>query len=297
MNREIFLSFIYDLFLSPTPSVNVGLFRIYLGFINLYNILRYILPKSDLLIGKDGLCPHELFQERMSHKNCTIWHLGLEPDLCKNIIIFGSIISTLFLCLGLFTPISAIASYILIYSFQYRQGFAMTSGDVVNRLLLFWTIFMFSGSALSVDCAIHDLDMVNGTVPRFAITIVQVLLFQIYCRSVIAKIYNPEWHNGKAIHKAFSLQTVMNHGVPDIFAGTMLKRKWLGILTLILEMLLVPGLIFLPEVFVPIGVLFHIILAYTFCIEFFSLTMIAPYILFIPPEYIFSVLKILKISV
>ena len=74
------------------------------------------------------------------------------------------------------------------------------------------------------------------------------------------------------------------------------KNKILCWGTIITELSMVPGLIFMPYVFVPIGLLLHLTFGLVFSLSLFSYAVACYLILFVPPEFFIHLFKMLGYS-
>jgi len=103
-------------------------------------------------------------------------------------------------------------SWILSVSLQVRNPVVCQGGDLLLRLLLFWSIFVPLGACYSVDSA---LDTEDKNRPRAIFSMgATALLLQIafvYWFAAASKWNAPQWSEGKAVYYALNIDQLATH--------------------------------------------------------------------------------------
>ncbi|CAN5528813.1 hypothetical protein BH24ACT22_BH24ACT22_07510 [soil metagenome] len=119
-------------------------------------------------------------------------------------------LATLAMLAGYRTRIAIFIVWVLLLSIQYRNPLILASGDVLLRLLLFWSLFLPLGAVWSVDRARQAVPrnlsmrfLSFGTVALF----LQIAI--VYWVTAILKT-GDEWRDGSALYYTLSQEQVAN---------------------------------------------------------------------------------------
>ena len=284
--HEITLSLIEvvnQAFFKHQPLLNCGLFRIAIGLVNLYNVYRYFWPNRALFFGEDGLYPMEEFEKSdMCYGRLSLWNKHIKMDWNHSHIVLMCMISFLCLTVGFLTPLAAFMSYLTFSSLLNRCPYMISSAEALNRQILFWCIFLGSGSVLSVDCWLAGNNQFDATGSPIAMRVIQLTILMVYFKTVISKVVFDEWWDGRAILHAVQLNDTKRFGLPWKMIDSQWKCRIMSRGVLLSEAMLVPGLAFMPQAFIPLGIILHLSIGIIFDLTFFSSVMLCSYLLFLP---------------
>jgi len=267
-------------------------FRIIFGLIL---VLWYtdLAPDINLLFTDDGLYPRELI---LAHRNAHLLSLMDWASHPAGAAVFfcAGFTCAFLLLVGWRTRFMAVANFIFIASIQHRNPLLWDGADTAIRVFSFWLMFCPSGRVWSID-AIRAARK-GASLSRFALApglrILQLQLAFIYLITAWGKLHGLMWLNGTALYYSFHLGPAWDRQLAYRFAAssTLILLGTVG--TLLFEIL------FLPMVFSPwwqprlkavaliCGTMFHLLIAFTLKIGWFSYVMVACYVLFFEPNWI-----------
>ena len=192
-----------------------------------------ILPRASLL-------QHAL-------ENPYIWSLHVMGGsvVFQALLIGAAMLAALALIVGWRTRLAALASWVLLCSLHARNPAVLYGGDVVLRMLCFWSVFLPLGAAASID---SKRQSPGSETPRVWLSMASLaLLLQvafIYWFTAILK-YGNEWtRDGSALYYVFSADQFV-HGLGRWLLGWPEVCRWLSLSTWWLE-LLGPFVAFMP---------------------------------------------------
>ncbi|BAQ66671.1 HTTM domain-containing protein [Geminocystis sp. NIES-3709] len=223
---------------------SLALFRICLGILILIDLtVRFQDLKAHYT--DFGVLPRDVLLTR--HFNPWFWsiHLFSGQSLFQIALFLMTGICAIALILGYQTRLFTILSWFFLVSLQNRNPLINNSGDVLFRLLLFWSIFLPLGSYYSVDYALNLAK--NKLSKKIFSGATIALTFQICLIYWCAWLFksDPIWRvEGTAVYYALSL---------DLFATSFGKYllnfpellKFLNFATLSIE-LIGPFFLFMP---------------------------------------------------
>jgi hypothetical protein len=175
-----------------------------------------------------------------------------------------------------------------IISFDRRNPFLFNGGDGLLRILSLYLILAPSGASLSVDRWLKR-DQPFWEFPArapWALRLMQIQLSIIYLSSVWEKLQGTAWPHGNALSYALRLDDLERFPMPGLLSDVPAIVAVLTWGTLLVEfgcgtLIWVPRL--RPWVIV-VGILFHVGIAYSLRIGFFSAGMIVLYLTFVSPD-------------
>lgn len=190
---------------------------------------------------------------------------------------------------GFYSRIMSVFALILQVIFLYRNYSVAYGADVMNCYWLFYLCFIDSDRVLSVRQKFR-LPSFSLKLPDFSLSTVGVRLIQlqlciIYGYTGLEKLKGGVWWDGSAIWQVMANQqlTTMDFSFLQNFP---LLVVFMTYATLIFEIYF-PVVVWIKKVrpwWLAIGVFFHIGIAISLGLVFFSGVMIAPYILFISAQ-------------
>lgn len=263
-------------FFKPQNTKALGLFRIFLGSILLYNLL--ILSK-DLIpfYSEKGVLPIDTLEQVMARPYFTcLTYVSNDWLLC---VFFGLLVlAAVFFTLGYHTRLSTILLFILLMSFNERNPFVLFGYDDVVRCMLFFFLFSPAQMAFSLD---RRFSGGGGIVPPWTQRMMQIQLAIIYFFSAVTKIHGYDWFQGEALYFVFGLINFTIPGLERLMAYPSIYVTG-TYLTLLIEISLVFLLWFKASrrAMAWVGIVFHGLLILLMTIPCFELIMIASYILF-----------------
>lgn len=128
----------------------LGLFRIALGLLGIWDVLRRI-PWIDVFYANSGVLSNHfaLFRPHSTHTFSLMFGLSRPEEVA---VFFGlSLICLVLFTLGAWTRITQLLSLLCIISIHNRNVLLENGGDVVMNLWWLWTLFLPLGRRFSVD--------------------------------------------------------------------------------------------------------------------------------------------------
>ena len=145
---SFFNQYVFEVFSLDLRSL--ALFRICLGLILIADLIVRAEHLEDYYTDL-GVLPRSFLIDNYLHPCQWSFHL-LSGETLIQIILFGvAILFALALIMGYQTRMVTIISWVFLVSLQNRNLMVNDHGDLVLRLLLFWSIFLPLGAKFSVD--------------------------------------------------------------------------------------------------------------------------------------------------
>ncbi|GEM_PF-1908751 len=227
-----------------------------------------------------------------------------------DLIFILGIVAATFFCLGLFTKVSNVILWIIVVSIQVRMPLFNSGADTIEKLFLFWMLFLPAGAVGSLDATFFPRQgfwrkRINQTtlqlkqlgslsanqsvqplsISNFATAAVMMQLVLMYFFAGVSKC-NGDWFTGAAVEKALGWDLIVKP------LGHWLQTKaWLtgpatwGVLGV---ELFLPLLVFCPGLYrwtrrptIVFLVMIHLGIALTMTIGTFSAIAIAGWLLFL----------------
>ena len=265
----------------PQPAYPLGLVRIAFGAL-MIGWTFSLLPDLHALFGPHGLVPQQL-GGAYRWGVFAVWTSDRALTIGWAVLLAASIALTL----GWHSRVAALAVFVLVYSFEYRDFWVFNSGDLAVRIEALFLAVSPCGAALS-------LDQLRGSGkfwtaqqrPRWAIRLLQVQLSLIYFASVQAKLNGNAWPQGTAISYALRLPDMLLLPAPHWFTGSALLTNVATWAVLAVELsiaILVWNRRVRPWVLAA-GVVMHTLIMIGIAVGFFTLAIFVLYLAFVPPD-------------
>lgn len=279
---------------------SMALFRIGLGALVCFDLVfRY----QDLFAhySDGGVLPRAIVMEEWTEWWRWSFHFASGNTGVLSLFFLGNLISALFLMLGFKARINSLICYVFLISIQNRNPLLFHGGDLLLRLLLFWSLFLPLDSYFSIN------RIFRGGSARlryyFSAGTVAILLqvLFVYWFSVLQKTGSSWWDEGSALKITLNYdQVVKPFGRWLLNFPNFLRTMTYG--TLLLESV-GPFVLFIPFytqafrlVTVLFFVLFHLATAVCLRLGLFPFVCILGLTLFLPPLFWEGINKLQCIS-
>ncbi|WP_076607365.1 HTTM domain-containing protein [Natronorubrum thiooxidans] len=258
-------------------------FRISIGVLLLVDLLRRT-RMFEAFYTDAGVLPREaLFSDYSSIY--SLHALSGEAWIQGLLFLVAGVFALALVC-GYHTRIAAVVSWLLLISLHIRNPMILNAGDVLLRMLLFWSLFLPLGARWSVDAYRSEPDTHHSTTLASVATmaiLLQILLM--YVTNAIHKTRSDMWMGGEAVVHIFQADhlTIL---LGNTLAGhTMLLEgftyAWMGLILLSPLLLLLTGI---PRAaFTTLFVGMHLGMLVTLRIDLFPVVVVAGLLLFYPP--------------
>jgi hypothetical protein len=285
----------WDRFLfAPVSPVPVAVYRICFGLLVLADLVL-LLPEVDTFFGDKGIFPLADSVKMMGTHRLNVFLWLPDTPLVLHAFFALALLAALCLTVGLFTRVSAVATFVALVSIHHRNPLLLNGADTFMRQAAFCVMFMPAGRALSLDRLLAarrhrrsgDPEPVPPPQPAapWAQRKLQVQRAVGYLSTIRRTHTGFTRHQGPAVYYATRLAEFDRFPVPYLFRDpyTIRMATW-G--TLVVEFAL-GALIWFRDLRYPIilaGVMLHLGLEYSMNIPLFQWTMITAYVLFIDPR-------------
>jgi hypothetical protein len=177
---------------------------------------------------------------------------------------------------------------VLLWSLQVRNPLVLSGGDVLLRMLFFWSLFLPTGAIWSIDAIRAEVRPTRWVISSAATLAIMLQVVYMYFFTGLAKL-NPFWLTGDAIEYAMNLEmSVKPLGRWLLDYPGVLKVVTIAILVAEILTLLV---MFLPRVYqfnrgwlMGFFWMMHIAIWLTMSIGLFSITAIVAWVVFVPSD-------------
>jgi hypothetical protein len=263
---------------APVDTAPMAALRIACGLLVLGWTVS-LLPDVQAFLADDGLTSGAVPGSR------GWWTVDLlDPHLAVALLLAAAVALTL----GWRTRVASVLVAFLLVAIQRRDVFVLNSGDLLLRELAFFVALMPAGETWSLDARRR------GSTWRapWALRLLQLQISALYLFSVTAKLGGASWQNGTAVGKAVQLEDLQRLVLPESLATSVTVSAVLTYGTLVVEAALVVGL-WLPRArwwVMAAGVGIHLGIEATLLIGWFSLTVVACYLAFVPAEVLHRVI-------
>lgn len=261
--------------------------RIFLGAISAIFVFGQI-PYSDLLYNEDGILTQALNRQLLGSGFWSILWIDGVVDRARLLLIVTGIVSIVF-ALGYLTRFANFVLLILLWSIQVRNPLILTGGDVLLRMLLFWTLFLPTNVVWSID-AWQSESKKNDSWKYASIATMGIMLQVVfmYFFTGVAKL-NAFWLSGDAVEYALNLEMSVRP-LGRWLAGFPIVLKLATYATVFAEIMIL-FLVFVPKInhlnrgmMLGFFLSLHIGIWMTMSIGLFSLTAIVAWIVFFPSD-------------
>ncbi len=198
--------------------------------------------------------------------------------------------AALALTLGWHTRLVSLLVPVLLIVIQRRDVYVLNSGDLLLRELAMFVALMPAGEVWSLDARRRGTSSPRAP---WGLRLLQVQIGALYLFSVIAKLGGQSWQNGTAVGLAVQLEDLQRFVVPQSLATSVTVSALLTYGTLVAEAFLAYGLWRRRTRYwaMAVGISIHLGIEATLLIGWFSLTVIACYLAFVPGEDLRRVLR------
>lgn len=182
---------------------SLALFRIGLASLLLVDLFIRV---QDLSVhySDEGLLPRSVLVDYFMEGWNVSLHLISGKWQIQLFFFIVQALSALALLLGFYTRIATIASWFLLISLQTRNPLVLQGGDIVLRMLLFWSMFLPLGSFWSLDQCSKNKRAVPLQVVSAASFALLIQICFIYWFSIFFKSDGSWRHEGTAVWYALS---------------------------------------------------------------------------------------------
>ncbi|MDT5053917.1 MAG: hypothetical protein QOF66_2283 [Mycobacterium sp.] len=263
----------------PEPAYTLGLIRIAFGALMVAWTVS-LLPNLDDLFGEHGVMPRQpsiAFQ----------WGV-FEIWTSNHALLIGwavLLVSAIALTVGWHSRLAALAVFVLVVSFTYRDPWVFNSGDSLVHVEALILALAPSGAALSLDRRRSAGRFWSAQLRApWTIRLLQIQLSLIYLSTVRAKMSGHAWPEGTAVSYALRLQDMLIVPTPHWFTTNALLMNAATWGTLVLELsigILVWNRRLRPWVLAA-GVVMHTLIMMTIGVGFFAPAMFVLYLAFLP---------------
>jgi len=281
-NLDDLLKFWDTLLFSEVPSVNICLFRLLTGIVVFIDTLGWIKDRKFLLY-VDGWFAYDDFKLGFSKHRLSLLNYLPPTNRSVNVLLYGQLVMSIFLILGIFSQLTAFLCYITMLSIHSRNPYSCNSGDVILRFFCVFLSLVPSGLQFSVASSSFIDFSLNSW--QFSLIMVQLFMVTIYFKNIYYKSQGKLWRDGSATQKVLNVRNWTDVTLPK-FLDNKLFHKTLTYTTLLLEGAMF-SLIWIDEFRYPvlISILFlHLGMAFFMKVKIFQLTMITGLVVFIKPE-------------
>lgn len=197
----------------PVDPVIIGVIRFLTGWMLFYNLLVWTLD-LEAFFSRNGLQPLEAV--RRIHDAGGIFCFWLWVDdswlwpihwLCLGI--------TAMYCLGIFSRVTSILSFLITISYSQRVPVANFGFDQILGMLCLYLALSPSGAAFSLDAVWKRIRCSRNGMPyqvalsssaRMSMRLIQLHLCAIYFWAGISKLKGPSWWTGEALWRVIANQ-------------------------------------------------------------------------------------------
>lgn len=232
-----------------------------------------LLPDADTILSELDLPPGG------SEGSPGWWTLPLPSPY---LVMAGLMLAATALLVGWHTRVASALVVVGLIAVQRQNVYVLNSGDLLLRELALFVALMPAGETWSLDARR------NGSRQRapWALRLLQLQVSALYLFSVTAKLGGSTWQSGSAVGQALQLDDLQRLVVPQGLATSVAFSALATYGTLVGEGFLVVGL-WLPRlrwVAMAIGIGLHLGIEATLLVGWFSLTVIACYLAFVPAD-------------
>ncbi len=267
---------------------SLAILRMGLALVILYDLSVNRFPYLAAFYSDTGFLSRELSQQLLGD---GYWSLYWRGGSVSSMQVFLSVnlVAAISLLVGYQTRIATVLCLILIWSLQVINPLVLNGGDILLRMLLFWSVFLPLGAVWSVDERFSKYERPSRYYETSIASAAMMLqIAMMYFFSGLAKC-NSYWVSGEAVEYALHLEMYTKP-----LGGWLSGLPWL--LTLITWVVLVVEIIGPPLMFSPISTRFlrgllmgffwlmHIGIWLTMSVGLFSLIAMLSWVIFLPPQ-------------
>ncbi|GAA5347145.1 putative DCC family thiol-disulfide oxidoreductase YuxK [Planifilum fimeticola] len=215
---------LYRLLTTEHLLTGVSLARIAYGLFLLFYLISHYAERH-LLWGPGGLLPHDSFLEMAETRGIlTLFHLSGASWFFELIYHAGFVIVFLYL-VGYRTRLTGVLTFILFWSFYFRNPHLTNGGDNILRIQLFYLMFAQVGARFSLD-ALRRRNMpssgekgiageMSAVLHNAAVLAAVVQLAFLYFTAGMYKVMGSYWQEGTALYYAMRVQEFYWPGISE----------------------------------------------------------------------------------
>lgn len=258
---------------APVDPAPMAALRIACGLLVLGWTLS-LLPDAATFLADDGLTAGP------SDGGTGWWTVGSFPPYPVLGVLAAAAVA---LTLGWRTRVASVVVVMLLVVVQRRDVYVLNSGDLLLRQMAFFVALMPAGEVWSLDARRRGTSSWRAP---WALRLLQVQISLVYLFSVVAKLGGAAWQNGTAVGIAVQLEDLQRLVLPQALATSVTVSALLTYGTLVVEAFLVVGLwsARTRPWAIAAGAAIHLGIEATLLIGWFSLTILACYLAFVPGE-------------
>jgi hypothetical protein len=258
----------------PVDTAPIAALRIACGLLVLGWCVS-LLPDVGTFLHDGGVTQHSVGGTR------GWWTLDAVAEQWAAVIVL--VLAAIALTVGWHSRVACVLVAVLLLVIQRRDVYMLNSGDLLLRHLAVYLCLMPTGETWSLDARRR-----GSSSPRapWGLRMLQVQVSVIYFFSVVAKLHGDSWQDGTAVGRALQLADLQRIVVPQALSTNITLSALATYGTIVVEGALVFGL-WLPRfrwVAMAAGISIHLGIEATLLVGWFSLTIIACYLAFVPPE-------------
>ncbi|WP_185976271.1 HTTM domain-containing protein [Mycolicibacterium sp. 018/SC-01/001] len=264
----------------PQPMYVLGMVRIVFGVLIVAWTLSFRTDLTDFFTSKGVVA-----QPRSDAFEWNIFHHV--SDTTVSIGWWVLLLAGIALTLGWHSRLAALAVFVLVLSFQYRNPLVFNAGDVLVRVEALVIALAPAGAALSLDerRRYGSFWSAQSRAP-WPLRLLQIQLTIIYTATFVARLTGEKWPDGTALSYAFRLEDMLIIRVPRLISENPLLMN-VGTWAVLVAEVLIGILIWFRRfrrVVATIGVTLHLAIMATIAVGFFSPAMLVLYLAFLPAE-------------
>lgn len=177
---------------------SMALFRVVIAIILLADLL---IRASDLqaMYSAEGIYSAEMAREWLGNDwtRWSLYYLNDSAAVSGWLMVLNGMAATALL-FGFQTRIATAACWVFLISLQYRSPFSSNGGDILLRVLLFWSLFLPLGACWSIDARLRKQPIrpqFYVSVGTFALILQLCLMYYFTGNAKMTKY----WHDGTAL--------------------------------------------------------------------------------------------------
>jgi hypothetical protein len=254
----------------PVDTAPMAVLRMACGLLVLGWTISF-LPDAQTFLAGDGTTPDPV------DGTSGWWTVPLVAPYAVLAVLAAASVALL---VGWHTRLAAVVVALLLIALQRRNVFVLNSGDLLLRELAILVALMPAGERWSLDA--------RGRTPQprapWALRLLQLQVSAVYAFSVVGKLGGTTWPDGTAVGMTLQIEDMQRIAVPEALATSVLVSSAMTYGTLVVEAFLIYAL-WLPRtrwIAIAAGVGLHLGIEATMLIGWFSFTIIACYVAFVP---------------
>lgn len=277
---------ILDIFVYKIGFINpvwISSFRIYGSLIFLFHFLS-ILPDFQTFWGQNAIVNPDIMDANIDNLMPTIYDIhqlinkyaALGFQTVANTVAIIYIISLISLALGLMSKISAAIALLTHLVLMQSINIFIYGVDYMTTISLFYLLIFPVGKYHSLDNYLLKKSNSDNFEQGIYLRIFQIHWCLAYFFSGLSKALGPTWWNGEAIWKALNSYNQASLFNPELWVHYPYIITFLGILTVLLELLFPIGVSvkILRKPWIVSIILMHIAIGALLGLYFFSIVMI-----------------------